>query len=185
MGYRAYTVKERIRMAEIYADCGGDGPAIPAALAQIERELGIKLNKYGRSLRDWARKYGIEPKKYKPAVPVLFGETAPAVSKQKFMSMDEYRRLLETFAADDYKSDRELLKEVYNELKSGRVRDSLKTKSPEELLRIKDMIESAQQRREAHLIRVSEYVDIKTTKPVDLAVNDDAILEEMEEANAS
>jgi hypothetical protein len=159
----------RIKMATIYAETESDSKrfAIPRSLERIKEELGITLPKDGRSLRDWRKKYGIYPKVQQ--VEVLFPDVVKesknaVVTLPRLIPIEEFQEGLQEYAGEAQKQDIETLKELYQLLQSSDKKVTLKTKSFEELLLIKRMIEESMQKRELHYIKLTEYVDIKKNK---------------------
>lgn len=184
MAFVKYSETERRRMAEIYVECGGNGRAIPTAVMRIRSELGICLPKDGRTLRNLKTEFGLEvkPKEAEVLFPGMFPtENQPAITRM--MTFEEYQIALQTFAGADYVQDRLLLREINGELNSARIKEIIKSKTPEELLKLKQMIEGMQQQREQHLVRMTEFVDYRQPgKPDDLTQYDERILTDLEES---
>jgi hypothetical protein len=183
MPFIHYKPEERMRMAEIYAECGGNGSVILTAVRRIRNELWIELPEEGRSLRNWQKRYGIYPK-VKEAEPVLFKETQreqSVIVLPRLMPMEEFEEKLQEYAGEAKDKDDILLQNIYLELQSGRLKESLKGKSMEELLQIKRLIEESQQKRESHMIKLMEYVDFKRKSiPIDYNKYDNEILGDLD-----
>jgi hypothetical protein len=188
MGFIKYKEEEKRKMTEIYAECGGNGSAIPRVLTKIKDELGIVLPKDGRSLRNWQREFQIYPKPKEGEVSYLFPEAAQN-SKQvvicpRLMPMEEFHERMESYAGEDQEKERGLLNDIYQELKSGRIKESLKNKTLEELLKIKQMIEESQQKRECHLVKMIEFVDYRRgNEPVNQKELDEKILSDLDQVD--
>ncbi len=185
MPFVYYSPEEQKKMAGIYAECGGNGSAIPAALRRIKEELGITLPEEGRSLRNWQKRYNIYPV-IKKAEPVLFemeakdqlGSIIP-----RLMSMEEFENMQQLYAGAAKLQDDKLLIAIYKELLSEKKRKSIKAMSMIELLQIKRIIEESQQKRDNHMIRLKDYVDFKKRSiPVDYNKYDKEILGDLDKA---
>jgi len=175
MSYRKYSEIERQEMAKIYVESS----SVREAIERIRNELGIILPVDGRSLRLWQKKYNLK-KKNKSEI-CLFPEVKSDVEFiPKLMSFEDFQKQLQFMAGEALIEDKKIMHLLLQELRSSRIKESLKEKTIEELLLIRSMIEERQQKREAHLIKMSNFIDYKKVNSEDLFTYDNEILAEID-----
>jgi hypothetical protein len=187
MGFKVYNNSERQRAVRIWMEEGGTASAMSKAIARIRDELGIQLPEQSKSLRNWAKRFKYEPRK--PTVPALFGEEQPRVPEivTRLMPFEEFQEKLQAHCGDEMRADNEILAEIRSEIKSGRIRESIRKMSVDQLYQLRRVIEEGQQKRERHLVTMTEYVDLRKRRGATTDsgnADDEAILAELEETDA-
>ena len=184
MPFIRYSNGERQAAARIWMEEGGTAAAMVKAIQRIRDELGINLPEQSKSLRSWAKRFKYVPRR--PTVPALFvEEPRQAEIVSRLLTPEQLQERLQEYAGSELADDAKLLAEVRREIKSDRIRESLRGKTIEELLTLRRIIEDGQQKRERHLVAMSEYVDLRKRRAkAEAIVDDDEILTELEDSHA-